>query len=309
MAEKTYKIGEAARILNLKGFVLRFWETEFKQLCPLRTEKGQRLYTEADLTLLKRIRHLLHEQGLTIEGAKRVLAGAGSVAPGSLLDYASGSGVKKSALAASADFDEGESDDDWSKDEALSDLSDSFAAEAEAIAGEFGGEPLGRAAFNSRPFGANLAGTTSFDGAGAGSSAPSPADAVGTSLAANGGADNAGVLDEDGLSAAMLEKGYSEFVAGSRADTEYIIASKTIPPDFKAGSASLQAERDTAQKTAEKLQAALHTRNALLRETIGELQELRALLAEQDKYAAEKISKINSAGASSAQSFIKIGKS
>lgn len=69
----TYKIGEAARLLNLKTYVLRFWETEFPQIVPLRTEKGQRLYTKEHVALLRRIRHLLHERGLTIEGARRVL--------------------------------------------------------------------------------------------------------------------------------------------------------------------------------------------------------------------------------------------
>lgn len=73
MSGRTYKIGEAAQLLNLKSYVLRFWETEFPQLSPLRTEKGQRLYSEADLEILKFIRHLLHERGLTIEGARKVL--------------------------------------------------------------------------------------------------------------------------------------------------------------------------------------------------------------------------------------------
>ncbi len=74
MTGKTYRIGEAALMLNLKTYVLRFWETEFPELRPLRTEKGQRLYTEQHVELLKRIRHLLHERGMTIEGAKRRLA-------------------------------------------------------------------------------------------------------------------------------------------------------------------------------------------------------------------------------------------
>lgn len=73
MAGKTYRIGEAADLLQLKSYVLRFWETEFTQLAPLRTDKGQRLYTEEHLELLRRIRHLLHEQGMTIDGARRVL--------------------------------------------------------------------------------------------------------------------------------------------------------------------------------------------------------------------------------------------
>ena len=41
----TYKIGEDAALLNLKTYVLRFWETEFPQIAPLRTETGRRVYT------------------------------------------------------------------------------------------------------------------------------------------------------------------------------------------------------------------------------------------------------------------------
>ncbi len=73
MTEKTYRIGEVAESLQLKNYVLRFWETEFPQLEPLRTEKGQRLYTESNVELLKLIKTLLHEQGMTIEGARRIL--------------------------------------------------------------------------------------------------------------------------------------------------------------------------------------------------------------------------------------------
>ncbi len=73
MGEKTYRIGDVATLLELKSYVLRFWETEFSQLAPLRTGKGQRLYTEEHVTLLKRIKYLLHEQGMTIDGARRVL--------------------------------------------------------------------------------------------------------------------------------------------------------------------------------------------------------------------------------------------
>lgn len=74
MSDKVYRIGEAAALLELKGYVLRFWETEFPQLVPVRTEKGQRLYSEENIALLRRIKYLLHEQGMTIEGARRVLA-------------------------------------------------------------------------------------------------------------------------------------------------------------------------------------------------------------------------------------------
>ncbi len=73
MSATVYRIGEAAKLLNLKTYVLRFWETEFPQLVPDRAESGQRLYTEAHIELLQRIRHMLYEQGLTIEGARKVL--------------------------------------------------------------------------------------------------------------------------------------------------------------------------------------------------------------------------------------------
>lgn len=73
--DRLYRIGEAARALELKTCVLRFWESEFPQLSPVRTPKGQRLYTEEHLALLRRIRSLLHEQGMTIQGARRVLEG------------------------------------------------------------------------------------------------------------------------------------------------------------------------------------------------------------------------------------------
>ncbi len=76
MSEKIYRIGEAAALLDLKAYVLRFWETEFPQLVPVRTDKGQRLYSEGNIALLRRIKYLLHEQGLTIEGARRLLASA-----------------------------------------------------------------------------------------------------------------------------------------------------------------------------------------------------------------------------------------
>lgn len=70
---RALRIGEAARLLGLEPYVLRYWETEFPQLAPTRTEKGQRLYSEQDMELVRTIQTLLHEEGLTIEGAKRRL--------------------------------------------------------------------------------------------------------------------------------------------------------------------------------------------------------------------------------------------
>jgi DNA-binding transcriptional MerR regulator len=70
-----YKIGQAAEVLGVKPYVLRFWESEFPQLVPARTRSGQRYYTDEHLRLLGRIKHLLWEEKLTIDGARRRLAG------------------------------------------------------------------------------------------------------------------------------------------------------------------------------------------------------------------------------------------
>ena len=67
---KKYKIGQAAELLGLETYVLRFWETEFAQLRPNRTSKGQRYYTSEHIELLKRIKKLLYQDKLTIDGAR-----------------------------------------------------------------------------------------------------------------------------------------------------------------------------------------------------------------------------------------------
>lgn len=69
----TYKIGDVAKLVEVETYVLRFWENEFPQLNPVRSPRGQRLYTEDQIELIRRIKNLLYEQGLTIEGAKRRL--------------------------------------------------------------------------------------------------------------------------------------------------------------------------------------------------------------------------------------------
>ncbi|WP_456324275.1 MerR family transcriptional regulator [Desulfonauticus submarinus] len=65
-----YKIGEAAKRLGLEPYILRFWEKEFDLLKPVRSSSGQRLYTQEHLRLLERIKFLLYEEKLTIQGAK-----------------------------------------------------------------------------------------------------------------------------------------------------------------------------------------------------------------------------------------------
>ncbi len=77
MMQRTYKIGEVARLTDLKPFVLRYWESEFPQLAPIRTGKGQRAYTDEHLRLIGKIKALLYGEGLTIDGARKRLADAG----------------------------------------------------------------------------------------------------------------------------------------------------------------------------------------------------------------------------------------
>jgi DNA-binding transcriptional MerR regulator len=69
----TYKIGQAAKAVGVEPHVLRFWETEFPQLVPCRKPSGQRYYTEEHIELLNRIKKLLYEDKLTIEGARKQL--------------------------------------------------------------------------------------------------------------------------------------------------------------------------------------------------------------------------------------------
>ncbi len=71
--EQLWRIGQAARELKLRTSVLRFWEDEFPDLSPIRTPSGQRLYTADDMALLRRIRQLLHEDRMTIDGVRRLL--------------------------------------------------------------------------------------------------------------------------------------------------------------------------------------------------------------------------------------------
>ena len=74
MAKKRrYKIGETCRVVDIQPYVLRYWETEFPFLKSGKSRAGQRVYSEEELTLLRRIKVLLYEEGYTIAGAKKKL--------------------------------------------------------------------------------------------------------------------------------------------------------------------------------------------------------------------------------------------
>ena len=69
-----YSIGEVSKIVGLKSYVLRYWETEFKQLSPPKNRAGNRTYRQKDIDLIIQIKDLLHGKKFTIEGAKSVLS-------------------------------------------------------------------------------------------------------------------------------------------------------------------------------------------------------------------------------------------
>ena len=76
MAKKLYfKIGEACKRVDIQPYVLRYWETEFPVLAPSKSRSGQRVYSEQDLKIIRRIKELLYDEGYTIAGAKKKLDG------------------------------------------------------------------------------------------------------------------------------------------------------------------------------------------------------------------------------------------
>ena len=87
-SDSAYKtIGEVAKILNLKSnkkgelptHIIRFWETQFKQIKPKILNSNRRYYDENCINLLKKVKFLLKEQGMTINGVKKLLNGEHSL--------------------------------------------------------------------------------------------------------------------------------------------------------------------------------------------------------------------------------------
>src|ERR1700722_13652329 len=104
MDKDFYRIGEVSRLTNLKPFVLRYWETEFPTLQPVKSSSGHRLYRQEDVEMVLRIKRLLYDEGFTIAGARRHLReqnGAGES------DGAAGVGGGGSGLAAGGSVPEG----------------------------------------------------------------------------------------------------------------------------------------------------------------------------------------------------------
>ena len=72
--DKTYfRIGEVSKLLNVQPYVVRYWESEFKTVRPVRTRSDQRLYRRRDVEELRLIKRLLYEENFTIHGARKQL--------------------------------------------------------------------------------------------------------------------------------------------------------------------------------------------------------------------------------------------
>lgn len=72
-SKRHYRIGEVAKLLGVKPHVLRYWETEFPELRPLKTRGNHRHYRREDVELASQIKVLVHERGFTLAGARRHL--------------------------------------------------------------------------------------------------------------------------------------------------------------------------------------------------------------------------------------------
>ena len=69
-----YSIGEVSKMVDLKSYVLRYWETEFKQLATPKNRAGNRTYRQKDIDLIIKIKELLYNKKYTIEGARSMLS-------------------------------------------------------------------------------------------------------------------------------------------------------------------------------------------------------------------------------------------
>lgn len=104
MAKKLYyKIGEACKLLDIQPYVLRYWETEFPFLKPSKSKSGQRVYSEQEISTIRRIKELLYEEGYTIAGAKKKLEADLEEGGGSLPDPPPDSSAKGSPAKTKTD--------------------------------------------------------------------------------------------------------------------------------------------------------------------------------------------------------------
>jgi len=76
--KRYFTIGEVAELCDVKPHVLRYWEQEFPQLKPVKRRGNRRYYQRHDVLLIRQIRSLLYDEGVTIGGARQRLEGEGN---------------------------------------------------------------------------------------------------------------------------------------------------------------------------------------------------------------------------------------
>jgi len=114
--EQLLKIGEAAKLLGVEAYVLRFWETQFPFLRPRHAHSKHRFYSAQDLQTLRLIKRLLHEERFTIEGAKKYIREVGleralSASPGAAAAHLETPGAARAEATAGTPGASGAGDD------------------------------------------------------------------------------------------------------------------------------------------------------------------------------------------------------
>jgi len=71
--KRYYRIGEVAKAFNVNASLIRFWDKEFDAIKPKKNNKGNRLFTQEDISNLQMIYHLVKEKGFTLDGARKKL--------------------------------------------------------------------------------------------------------------------------------------------------------------------------------------------------------------------------------------------
>jgi DNA-binding transcriptional MerR regulator len=95
-------ISEAADELEVPAHVLRFWESKFPQISPLKRAGGRRFYRPQDLALLRGVKRLLYEDGFTIKGARKYIKEHGSA---SVLELGAGGALREPQAIDAADVE------------------------------------------------------------------------------------------------------------------------------------------------------------------------------------------------------------
>lgn len=104
-AEAFRTISEVAELLDTPAHVLRFWESKFSQLKPMKRGGGRRYYRPEDVALLRGIRELLYEDGLTIKGVQKVLRERGQRHVAGITETAEAAAAAPEAEAVGVDVD------------------------------------------------------------------------------------------------------------------------------------------------------------------------------------------------------------